>query len=91
MCLCAFKAVRAGKLLKLHGLEFDEAHASVLKRAVRTLWTALHSSNQHWIPVEHSWRLNGNTEEFVVVGVPINSPTTPPRSIEGGLRTMHQT
>ena len=24
---------------------------SVLKRAVRTLWTALHSCNQHWIPV----------------------------------------
>jgi len=44
--------------MKLHGLEFDEAHTSVLKRAVRTLWTALHSSNQHWIPVMHSWRLN---------------------------------
>ena len=52
------KAARAGKLLKLHGYEFDEAHASVLKRAVRTLWTALHSSNQHWIPVQTSWRLN---------------------------------
>jgi len=52
------EAARAGKLLKLHGYEFDEAHASVLKRAVRTLWTALHSSNQHWIPVKHTWRLN---------------------------------
>jgi len=52
------QAARAGKLLKLHGYEFDEAHASVLKRAVRTLWTALHSSNQHWIPVQHTWRLN---------------------------------
>ena len=30
----------------------------MLKRAVRTLWTALHCSNQHWIPVKHSWRLN---------------------------------
>jgi 2,3-bisphosphoglycerate-dependent phosphoglycerate mutase len=52
------EAARAGKLLKLHNFEFDEAHASVLKRAVRTLWTALHSSNHHWIPVKHTWRLN---------------------------------
>jgi len=54
----SYQASTAGKLLKLHGYEFDEAHASVLKRAVRTLWTALHSSNQHWIPVQHTWRLN---------------------------------
>jgi len=52
------EAVRAGKLLRLNNIEFDEAHTSVLKRAVRTLWTALHSSNQHWIPVHHTWRLN---------------------------------
>lgn len=52
------QATQAGKLLALHGFEFDEAHASLLKRAVRTLWTALHSSNHHWIPVKHSWRLN---------------------------------
>jgi 2,3-bisphosphoglycerate-dependent phosphoglycerate mutase len=52
------QATQAGKLLSLHGFEFDEAHASVLKRAVRTLWTALHSSNHHWIPVQHTWRLN---------------------------------
>ena len=52
------QAMRAGKLIKLHGIEFDEAHASVLKRAVRTLWTALHSSGQHWLPVKHTWRLN---------------------------------
>lgn len=48
----------AGQLMKLHNLQFDEAHTSVLKRAVRTLWTALHTSNQHWIPVRHTWRLN---------------------------------
>ena len=45
------QATQAGKLLALHGFESDEAHASLLKRAVRTLWTALHSSNHHWIPV----------------------------------------
>jgi 2,3-bisphosphoglycerate-dependent phosphoglycerate mutase len=44
--------------MKLHNLEFDEVHASVLKRAVRTAWTALHSCNQHFIPVKHTWRLN---------------------------------
>jgi len=52
------QAARAGKILKNHDFEFDEAHASVLKRAVRTLWTALHSSDHHWIPVRHTWRLN---------------------------------
>mmetsp|Transcript_14314 Transcript_14314/g.42226 ORF Transcript_14314/g.42226 Transcript_14314/m.42226 type:complete len:378 (-) Transcript_14314:825-1958(-) len=52
------QAARAGKVLKNHNFEFDEAHASVLKRAVRTLWTALHSSDHHWIPVRHTWRLN---------------------------------
>ena len=45
------QATNAGRLLKLHNFAFEEAHTSVLKRAVRTLWTALHSSDHHWIPV----------------------------------------
>lgn len=52
------EATQAGRLLKKMNFKFDEAHTSLLKRAVRTLWTALHSSNHHWIPVKHTWRLN---------------------------------
>ena len=52
------EATHAGIMLKRHGFEFDEAHTSLLKSAVRTLWSALHCCDQHWIPVRRSWRLN---------------------------------
>ncbi|KAH8054901.1 hypothetical protein JL721_10317 [Aureococcus anophagefferens] len=45
-------------MLKRHGFEFDEAHTSLLKRATRTLWSVMHSCDQHWIVVKRSWRLN---------------------------------
>ena len=38
--------------------EFDVAHTSVLKRAIRTLWIALDEMDLIWIPVYRSWRLN---------------------------------
>ncbi len=34
------------------------AFTSVLKRAIRTLWLMLDTSDLMWIPVERSWRLN---------------------------------
>lgn len=52
------EAVAAGKLLKAEGYSFDIAFTSVLKRAVKTLWTVLEEMDQMWIPIEHSWRLN---------------------------------
>jgi 2,3-bisphosphoglycerate-dependent phosphoglycerate mutase len=52
------EAKRAGELLKAEGFAFDVAFTSVLKRAIRTLWTVLDELDQMWIPVEHSWRLN---------------------------------
>src|SRR3954447_19933649 len=52
------EAKRAGELLKAEGFTFDVAYTSVLKRAIRTLWTALDELDLMWIPVEHSWRLN---------------------------------
>jgi 2,3-bisphosphoglycerate-dependent phosphoglycerate mutase len=52
------EAKRAGELLKAEGFTFDVAFTSVLKRAIRTLWTALDELDLMWIPVEHSWRLN---------------------------------
>ncbi len=52
------EARRAGALLKSEGFEFDLAYTSVLKRAIRTLWTALDEMDRMWVPVIHSWRLN---------------------------------
>lgn len=52
------QAKTAGELLKAEGFSFDIAYASVLKRALRTLWIALDELDENWIPVEKSWRLN---------------------------------
>jgi len=52
------EAVRAGEQMKAEGLRFDCAHTSVLKRAIRTNYTALDVMDQMWIPVHKSWRLN---------------------------------
>jgi 2,3-bisphosphoglycerate-dependent phosphoglycerate mutase len=52
------EAKAAGELLKSEGLRFDAAHTSVLKRAIRTLWTALDAMDQLWLPVQKTWRLN---------------------------------
>jgi 2,3-bisphosphoglycerate-dependent phosphoglycerate mutase len=48
----------AGRLLKESGWNFDDAHTSILKRAIRTLWITLDELNQMYIPVNRSWRLN---------------------------------
>ena len=48
----------AGQLLREAGFAFDIAYTSVLRRAIRTLWTVLDELDRMWIPVEHSWRLN---------------------------------
>jgi 2,3-bisphosphoglycerate-dependent phosphoglycerate mutase len=52
------EAQTAGQLLKDSGFAFDVAYTSVLKRAIKTLWTALEVMDRMWIPVHHSWRLN---------------------------------
>jgi len=52
------EAVEAGKLLKAEGFEFDVAHTSLLKRAIRTLWIVLSEMDMMWIPEYRSWRLN---------------------------------
>ena len=40
------EARRAGELLKEAGFEFEVAYTSVLKRAIRTLWTILDSMEE---------------------------------------------
>ena len=52
------EAKAAGRLLKDGGYTFDLAYTSVLKRAIRTLWTALDELDLLWIPVTKDWRLN---------------------------------
>ena len=52
------EATAAGELLKKEGFVFDIAYASVLKRALNTLWTVLQELDSVWIPIENDWRLN---------------------------------
>ena len=52
------EARTAARLLREEGFDFDEAHTSVLKRAIRTLWIVLDEMDLMWLPVHRSWRLN---------------------------------
>lgn len=52
------EAHEAARLLKEGGFTFDMAYTSVLKRAVRTLWTVLDDMDLMWIPVYKDWHLN---------------------------------
>ncbi len=52
------EAKAAGELLKKEGFCFDVAYASLLKRALNTLWTVLQELDRVWIPIEKDWRLN---------------------------------
>lgn len=45
--------------LKEAGFTFDLAYTSlILKRAIRTLWTVLEVTDQMYIPIKTTWRLN---------------------------------
>ncbi len=52
------EAREAGRLMAAEKFEFDVAHTSLLKRAIRTLWIAQDEMDLLWIPVQRSWRLN---------------------------------
>jgi 2,3-bisphosphoglycerate-dependent phosphoglycerate mutase len=52
------EAARAGRELLREDLIADLAFTSVLKRAIRTLWSILDTTERMWVPVERSWRLN---------------------------------
>lgn len=51
------EAVDAGRLLKLHGFEFDVVYTSWLSRAIETAWYALDELDSLWLPIIKSWRL----------------------------------
>jgi 2,3-bisphosphoglycerate-dependent phosphoglycerate mutase len=52
------EAKEGGEVLKREGFTFDVAYTSVLKRAIRTLWSVLDEMDLMWIPVHRTWRLN---------------------------------
>ena len=52
------EAKSAGVALKEAGYTFDVAFTSVLKRAIRTLWTVMDEMDLMWLPVYRNWRLN---------------------------------
>jgi 2,3-bisphosphoglycerate-dependent phosphoglycerate mutase len=52
------EAKAGAKLLEDGGYQFDVAYTSVLKRAIKTLWIVLEETDQMWIPVHRTWRLN---------------------------------
>ncbi len=52
------EASMAGQILREAGFKFDLAYASVLKRAIRTLWIALEEMDAMWTPTVCDWRLN---------------------------------
>ena len=52
------EAAQAGHELLAEKISPHIAFTSVLKRAIRTLWLILDTTDRMWIPVERSWRLN---------------------------------
>eukprot|EP00927_Polykrikos_kofoidii_P002077 TRINITY_DN107_c0_g2_i1.p2 TRINITY_DN107_c0_g2~~TRINITY_DN107_c0_g2_i1.p2 ORF type:complete len:257 (+),score=66.20 TRINITY_DN107_c0_g2_i1:81-851(+) len=52
------EAVEAGKCLKEKGFKFDICFTSILKRSIRTAWTALAESDNFSMPIINNWRLN---------------------------------
>lgn len=52
------EAIEAGKKIKEAGIVFDHVHTSILKRAIKTCNYVLEYSEQLFVPVEKSWRLN---------------------------------
>lgn len=52
------EAITSGKKLKDQGIEIDIVYTSLLERAIKTTFHLLNESDQLFIPVVKSWRLN---------------------------------
>lgn len=54
----AMEAMKAGRLLAQHGIQFDLVYASWLSRSISTAWLVLEQLDALWLPIVKSWRLN---------------------------------
>jgi len=52
------EAREAGRLLKMHGFEFDVVYSSWLSRAIETALYVLDELDSLWLPILKTWRLN---------------------------------
>lgn len=52
------EAEEAGRRLRDGGFEFDLCYTSLLRRGIRTLDIVLDVTDQLWLPVHKTWRLN---------------------------------
>lgn len=52
------EAREAGRLLKMHGFEFDVVYTSWLSRAIETAWHVIDELDSLWLPIVKTWRLN---------------------------------
>jgi 2,3-bisphosphoglycerate-dependent phosphoglycerate mutase len=52
------EAKKGGELIAAAGLSIDRVFTSVLTRAIRTSWLALHAAGQVYVPEIKDWRLN---------------------------------
>jgi 2,3-bisphosphoglycerate-dependent phosphoglycerate mutase len=52
------QAKKGGELIKAAQIAIDRVFTSVLTRAIRTSWLALHSAGQTFVPEVKDWRLN---------------------------------
>ena len=52
------EAKKGGELIRAAGIVIDRVFTSVLTRAIRTSWIALHSAGQTFVPEVKDWRLN---------------------------------
>lgn len=52
------EARKGGELIKAEGIAIDRVFTSVLTRAIRTSWLALHAAGQVYVPEIKDWRLN---------------------------------
>jgi 2,3-bisphosphoglycerate-dependent phosphoglycerate mutase len=52
------EARKGGELIKAAGLQIDRVYTSVLTRAIRTSWLAVHAAGQAFAPEIKDWRLN---------------------------------
>lgn len=52
------QARKGGALMAEAGFAPDIAYASMMKRAIRTIWLGLEAMDRVWTPVRNDWRLN---------------------------------